>query len=148
MTGSVIPGNLLAHTDRVPEHPHPKIGTDSGPDDVQNNSTSTPEAALTLPFSFLETGNEKPETRKTNSSKESYPRTSESQAGFSRVQVSARVFTPGRRRMTTRQRHEPDRWATQGDYGASPLRLAPVPSTQAGVQSIHRFVFPAYPMHG
>src|SRR6478672_5791654 len=72
-TGPVIPGNLPAHTDRVPVHPHPKIGTDSGPDDVQHNSTSTPEAALTLPFSFLETGNEKPETRKTNSSKESYP---------------------------------------------------------------------------
>src|SRR6478672_8334057 len=72
-TGPVIPGNLPAHTDRVPERPHTKIGTDSGPDDVQKHSTSTPEAALTLPFSFLETGNEKPETRKTNSSKESYP---------------------------------------------------------------------------
>src|SRR6476620_3369661 len=53
-------------------------------------ATSTPEAALTLPFSFLETGNEKPETRKTNSSKERYPVRPKSQpasAGF--------TFQPG-----------------------------------------------------
>src|SRR6185369_10380237 len=59
MTGSVIPGNLPAHTDRVPEQRHTTIGTDSGPDDVSSRShtTTTRGSVSAAPSSFLETGN-------------------------------------------------------------------------------------------
>ena len=43
-------------------------------------------------------------------------------AGFSRVHVSARVFTPGYCQPSRHQHHEPNRRASQGVYGATPLR--------------------------
>jgi len=43
-------------------------------------------------------------------------------AGFSRVQVSARVFTPGRHRPQRIQHHKLDR-RREGEYEASPLRI-------------------------